>query len=184
MMRECARDKLEKLSPEVRNHIELLLFFLETREELLYFWRESRWAFGGYSQLVGLAVSCGMKPPSFWRNALRGVAEDLRALSRDGWRLRPQAQRRYNEPRPKKPERPSCGAKCRSGRPCQAPVYWPSGEASPRSRCRLHGGSSTGPKTQEGRTKISNAQKARWTAWRKAPKPTQPPANFSQNPTF
>ena len=29
-------------------------------------------------------------------------------------------------------------------------------------RCRLHGGRSTGPKTAEGRARISEAQKARW----------------------
>ena len=38
---------------------------------------------------------------------------------------------------------PRCGAKTRSGKPCQAP-----GMAN--GRCRMHGGASTGPRTPEG----------------------------------
>lgn len=38
---------------------------------------------------------------------------------------------------------PRCGAKTRSGSPCRAP-------AMPNGRCRMHGGASTGPRTQEG----------------------------------
>jgi hypothetical protein len=33
-------------------------------------------------------------------------------------------------------------------------------------RCRLHGGLSTGPKTQEGRERIAEAQRQRWRLWR------------------
>jgi len=35
-------------------------------------------------------------------------------------------------------------------------------------RCRLHGGLATGPKTEEGRYRISQAQRKRWAAWRAA----------------
>jgi len=40
-----------------------------------------------------------------------------------------------------------CGAKTRTGKPCQAPGNGRGG------RCKLHGGKSTGPKTQEGQAR-------------------------------
>jgi len=43
-----------------------------------------------------------------------------------------------------------CGAKTRRGTSCKCP-------AMPNRRCRLHGGLSTGPKTQEGIERIRNA---------------------------
>lgn len=47
---------------------------------------------------------------------------------------------------------PRCGAKTRSGTPCQAP-------AMKNGRCRMHGGKSTGPRTPEG---LERSRKARW----------------------
>jgi len=44
-----------------------------------------------------------------------------------------------------------CGAKTRRGTACQCPANKKNG------RCRLHGGASTGAKTQEGRARISAA---------------------------
>jgi len=44
-----------------------------------------------------------------------------------------------------------CGAKTRRGTACQRPANRKNG------RCRLHGGDSTGTKTQEGRARISAA---------------------------
>ncbi|TAK33216.1 MAG: hypothetical protein EPO40_00605 [Myxococcaceae bacterium] len=42
---------------------------------------------------------------------------------------------------------PQCGARCRDGHPCKAAtMLW-------RSRCRMHGGASTGPRTPEGKAK-------------------------------
>ena len=56
-----------------------------------------------------------------------------------------------------------CGARRkRDGQPCQCPVVLG------RSRCRFHGGLSTGPKTIEGRDRIAMAQRARWAQWRAA----------------
>lgn len=59
--------------------------------------------------------------------------------------------------RPKAPrlaDRPYCGARLRSGRSCRARVrVRPDGELS--ERCRLHGGLSTGPRTEIGRAAIS-----------------------------
>ena len=57
---------------------------------------------------------------------------------------------------------PLCGAKTRSGKPCEKfPL------ASKR-RCRPHGGLSTGPKTVEGRGRIAAAitKHGRYVNWR------------------
>ena len=49
-----------------------------------------------------------------------------------------------------------CGARTRlDGHPCKR-------KALANGRCPNHGGMSTGPKTPEGRARISQAQKARW----------------------
>src|SRR5580704_886479 len=42
---------------------------------------------------------------------------------------------------------PRCGARTRSGTPCKGP-------AMPNGRCRMHGGLSTGPKTEAGKAAI------------------------------
>ena len=44
-----------------------------------------------------------------------------------------------------------CGAKTRKGTACQRPANERNG------RCRVHGGVSTGPRTEEGRARISEA---------------------------
>jgi hypothetical protein len=54
-------------------------------------------------------------------------------------------------------ERKLCGAFARStGKPCQAPGNGRGG------RCKLHGGMSTGPKTEQGRRRLQEAMKERW----------------------
>ena len=61
-----------------------------------------------------------------------------------------------------KRERPRCGARCRDGTPCQAPPVWDSRLDRPvNGRCRMHGGLSTGPKTEEGRRRIAESNRAR-----------------------
>src|SRR6056297_2160612 len=45
-----------------------------------------------------------------------------------------------------------CGAKTRSGEPCKKAAM------KGRSRCRNHGGASTGPRTEAGRARIAAAQ--------------------------
>ncbi|MFD0978207.1 HGGxSTG domain-containing protein [Tropicimonas aquimaris] len=59
-----------------------------------------------------------------------------------------------------KSRRMPCNARTRKGTPCRA-----KSEPS-KSRCRLHGGKSTGPRTPEGRAKIAEAQRKRWERWR------------------
>ena len=44
---------------------------------------------------------------------------------------------------------PRCGAKTRSGALCRAPAMW-SKRTGRYTKCRLHGGASTGPKTAAG----------------------------------
>ncbi len=52
--------------------------------------------------------------------------------------------------------RARCGAKNRKGETCQNPVI------AGRTRCKYHGGMSTGPKTKEGKAAIAAAQRKRW----------------------
>jgi hypothetical protein len=66
-------------------------------------------------------------------------------------------------------ERPRCGARCRDGHPCQAPVVWNAEANAPvNGRCKVHGGLSTGPKTPEGRQHIGEATRQRAQARRAA----------------
>ena len=53
-------------------------------------------------------------------------------------------------------DRPLCGAKTRAGGTCLVRVELG------KARCRLHGGLSTGPKTESGRARIAEAQRRRW----------------------
>ena len=54
---------------------------------------------------------------------------------------------------------PRCGARTRSGTPCRAPAMW-SKIGGRYTRCRIHGGASTGPRTAAG------LDKCRRTNWR------------------
>lgn len=66
------------------------------------------------------------------------------------------------KPRPPKAERPRCGAMTRKGTPCKAPAVWIAGEPEPRNgRCRLHGGLSTGPRSEEGKAAIAESNRRR-----------------------
>ena len=63
-------------------------------------------------------------------------------------------------------QRPRCLAYARTtGRPCQAKVV------PGRTRCKLHGGASTGPRTEAGRRRVGEAARARmlryWEQWRR-----------------
>jgi len=54
------------------------------------------------------------------------------------------------------PRRKLCGAKAkRTGQPCRR---W----AMPNGRCLMHGGASTGPKTEEGKAKAREALRRYW----------------------
>ena len=59
-----------------------------------------------------------------------------------------------------------CGARTRGGTPCQAPPVWDDARNQPvNGRCRLHGGLSTGPKTQKGRRRSLEALRRGRAAW-------------------
>lgn len=56
--------------------------------------------------------------------------------------------------------RVTCGAKTRKGTPCRC-------KSEPgKKRCKFHGGMSTGPKTEEGKERIREAQRKRWQSYR------------------
>src|SRR5438874_13713175 len=74
----------------------------------------------------------------------------------------------YLRRRPRRKDRPRCGAKTRAGRPCRMRVEFG------KTRCRLHGGLSTGPKTEAGRARIAEAQRRRWRAYRERHKGAPP----------
>jgi hypothetical protein len=63
-----------------------------------------------------------------------------------------------------KRERPRSDATCRDGSPCQAPPVWDKRLDRPvNGRCRMHGGVSTGPKTEGGCRRIAESNHARAT---------------------
>ncbi|MEW9837750.1 HGGxSTG domain-containing protein [Mesorhizobium marinum] len=62
----------------------------------------------------------------------------------------------------------TCGAKTRRGTPCAAPVV------QGMARCKLHGGLSTGPRTDAGRASIAAGQRLRWRTWRERLKKNDP----------
>lgn len=55
-----------------------------------------------------------------------------------------------------KSARPLCGARTRKGGTCQARAM------KGRTRCKNHGGMSTGPRTPEGKARIAAAARQRW----------------------
>ncbi len=75
---------------------------------------------------------------------------------RDRWREENERIRgRHVTP---KSERPKCGARCRDGHQCQAPVVWDAEWDEPwNGRCRMHGGLSTGPTTEDGKRRALEA---------------------------
>jgi hypothetical protein len=64
-------------------------------------------------------------------------------------RERAEAERRLAKLRATAPTNEFCGAKTRKGTPCRRRDIYQSG------RCALHGGLSTGPKTPEGKAKVT-----------------------------
>jgi hypothetical protein len=58
-------------------------------------------------------------------------------------------------------EPPTCGAKTRAGSTCTHKII------PGKTRCRFHGGKSTGPRTPEGRARLAQAQRMRWAKLRR-----------------
>ena len=71
-----------------------------------------------------------------------------------------QAQATAPSPDRQADRRVTCGAKTQTAVPCRL-------MSEPcKTRCKFHGGKSTGPKTQEGKTRIAEAQRTRWAGTR------------------
>src|SRR5262249_19589231 len=63
--------------------------------------------------------------------------------------------------------RPRCTARRRDGRPCQAKVAWDTAhDRAYNTKCRVHGGLSTGPRTPAGRQRIAESNRRRAEAQR------------------
>ena len=67
-----------------------------------------------------------------------------------------------NDPKTQRKNRGECGAKTRNGTPCKAQPVWCTTQDKPKNgRCKLHGGLSTGPKTDAGKGVIRASNKGR-----------------------
>jgi hypothetical protein len=64
--------------------------------------------------------------------------------------------------KPPKHERPRCGAKTRAGGSCKAPAV------PGKARCRMHGGLSCGPRTEDGKKRSLAAARIGWERWNNA----------------
>ena len=98
------------------------------------------------------------------RRVLEAVIPTREEVSAVRQLVHAQARRRDKEERSEahKSARPLCGARCRDGHPCRARVVEkPNGAMA--KRCRMHGGRSSGCKTEAGREAIreSNRRRAR-----------------------
>lgn len=56
--------------------------------------------------------------------------------------------------------RPACGALIRIGAMCANRVV------PGKTKCHMHGGKSTGPKTEAGKARVAEAQRQRWARYR------------------
>ena len=88
---------------------------------------------------------------------LRSLRE-AKAAKSEAWRARYSGEQAAAEERRRRREL-ECGAHTRRGTACKR-------KALANGRCPNHGGLSTGPKTEAGRQRISEAQQRRWAAWR------------------
>ncbi len=75
----------------------------------------------------------------------------------------------WKNARRRKRNRPVCGAKCRDGHACNAKVVVDSKTDKPiNGRCRMHGGLSSGAKTEEGKERCRQAaRKGMLEYWKK-----------------
>lgn len=74
-------------------------------------------------------------------------------------KLRKKGLDHYGDPLPVA-RRPACAAKRHDGLKCKEKVV------PGKTKCRLHGGASTGPRTPAGKERIASAQRRRWAEFR------------------
>ena len=102
------------------------------------------------------------RPSRFTLELLARVREEVARWERMERAKERRKERRDEKRRAELKLRKRCGARTRLGTPCQSfPV-----RTQLATRCKLHGGLSTGPKTVAGRAKIAQAQRDRWVVWR------------------
>jgi hypothetical protein len=98
--------------------------------------------------------------PGTRQEALEAAVAEAMSQGRMPWGLMWRLDQMAEAPR--KQQRPRCGAKTRSGRPCRAPAVWDRLHHRPRNgRCRMHGGLSTGPRTKAGKARIAASNRRR-----------------------
>lgn len=92
-----------------------------------------------------------LKVAAHWHRAdtLAHCARGEARCAEKAARLRAEVQALRAEVRAE--ERQPCGARCRDGHACRAP------RVAGTRRCKLHGGKSTGPRTEEGRARCREA---------------------------
>ena len=83
-----------------------------------------------------------------------GILQDLSALN-------PNTPSNWKPEHKRKKARPTCGARCRDGHACKAKAVVDSNDSPINGRCRMHGGLSTGPKTEEGKARSREASRKR-----------------------
>lgn len=110
------------------------------------------------AELAGL-IGCSPEAVKYWENQPGRIDGDVahalrRALERLGIHVPVSGEPAAAEPAPM-PVPKQCGAKTRSGHPCQCKPL------PGKRRCKFHGGLSTGPRTQAGREAIARAQRER-----------------------
>lgn len=67
-----------------------------------------------------------------------------------------------SDPKTPRNNRGKCNAKTRKGSPCKAPPVWDGMRDGARNgRCKLHGGLSTGARTEKGREAIRESNRKR-----------------------
>src|SRR5205085_1391317 len=89
-----------------------------------------------------------------------GIQRRLRAAIRSAWdaAIVAQAELDMAMRRKRKGDRLRCGARRRDGHDCGATPVWLRGALTARNgRCRMHGGLSTGPRTDEGKERVREA---------------------------
>jgi hypothetical protein len=115
---------------------------------------------GQYKKGANMTTSEPFEFAKYRRPQFEGPLRRARAAESDDDQM--PAENLLNQPnlRRRRKDRPLCGAKTRAGGTCMVRVEFA------KTRCRFHGGLSTGPKTEAGRARIAEAQRRRWRAYR------------------
>ncbi|MFN4061225.1 MAG: HGGxSTG domain-containing protein [Paracoccus hibiscisoli] len=132
------------------------------------------WAVERIAEVLSLP-NVPARPPAFFDWAARMDAE---LAAREGAFLGMVARLQARSEAFKATRRVRCGARTRKGEPCQM-------KSEPgKRRCKFHGGRSTGAKTPEGKARIAEAQRRRWSVWRAERNHSADPSVTPEKETF